>query len=399
MKPLYERLVAGRLPKLRQAFAKMDEKPRAARQRRLSVVVLGIAASAVLVLLPVTALAARKHHAAHKRGLRTFTSWVQPMWTSYLPGGSKSKKPSPSPTPAPTPAPAGSLTNGSYSNGSGTLAYELYVPTSYKAGSAVPLVVALHGCTQNADVFRQLSGWDRLAESKGFIVLFPQQSSSNNQFTCWNFFQQADMSRGSGEPAVIAGMTQMVQQKYSVDTKRTYVNGLSAGGAMTSVMAATYPDIYAAGGIGSGCEYDAGATCAGYQSNDPTTAGQAAYSAMGSYARMMPMLVFQGDQDTTVPPINAQQAVQQWQTTDGLVVHGTMPASPTSTTNGFSAGGQSYTLTKYGDGSGHELIQYWLVHGMNHAWSGGNSSQQYADPAGPDETAAMWAFFVNHPMP
>jgi poly(hydroxyalkanoate) depolymerase family esterase len=264
----------------------------------------------------------------------------------------------------------------------------------------MPLVVALHGCTQSADVFRQLTGWDKLAQAKGFIVVFPQQSSSNNSFECWNFFQNADMSRGSGEPSMIAGITQWVQQHYSVNRQRTYVTGFSAGGAMTSVMAATYPDLYAAAGIGDGCEYAATATCAGYQSADPTAAGQQAYSAMGSYARVMPVIDFEGDQDNIVPPVNATQLIKQWQITDGLVMHSSLPTSPTSSSFGFGGGfnGQTYTTSVYGDGQGHELIQAWVVHGMSHAWSGGSSSEQYSDPSGPDETAAMYAFFVNHPM-
>jgi poly(3-hydroxybutyrate) depolymerase len=190
-----------------------------------------------------------------------------------------------------------------------------------------------------------------------------------------------------------------VQQHYTVDARRVYVAGMSAGGAMSSVMAATYPDLYAAAGIGSGCEYAATATCAGYQSADPVHAGDAAYAAMGSYARAMPVAVVQGDTDTTVPPINAQQLIQQWQATDGLALNTSVPAAPTSTTTGTAPGGQSYTISEFGDGRGHELIQSWLVHGMGHAWSGGSTSEPYADPSGPDETAAMYAFFVNHPMP
>jgi poly(hydroxyalkanoate) depolymerase family esterase len=263
----------------------------------------------------------------------------------------------------------------------------------------MPLVVALHGCTQSAEIFRQLTGWDKLAEAKRFIVVFPQQDSNANNLKCWNFFQAADMSRGGGEAALIAGMTQWVQQHYSVDVHRTYVAGLSAGGAMTSVMAATYPDVYAAAGIGSGCEYAATASCAGGKSADPVQAGQQAYSAMGSHARAMPVVVFEGDKDTIVPPINAQQAVQQWQTTDGLATKGSLPAAPTKTSNGTAPGGRAYTVSYYGDGHGNELIQSWLVIGMPHAWSGGSSSQQYSDPSGPDETAAMYAFFANHPMP
>ncbi|MDX6584594.1 MAG: hypothetical protein QOI10_3778, partial [Solirubrobacterales bacterium] len=265
------------------------------------------------------------------------------------------------------------------------------------------LVVSLHGCTESADQFRQLTRWDSLAEAKNFIVVFPQQSANNNQLKCWNFFQTASMQRDAGEPSLIAGVTRWVQSHYTVDARRTFVNGLSAGGAMSSVMAATYPDLYAAAGIGSGCEYAATAACAGYKSSDPVQAGKQAYAAMGSHARAMPVILFEGDKDTTVPPVNAQQLVQQWQMTDDLAddaaANGSIPVQPTSVAPGQVPNGHAYTVTTYSDGHSSELIQSWLVAGMSHAWSGGCSCAQYSDPAGPDETAAMYAFFVNHPMP
>jgi poly(hydroxyalkanoate) depolymerase family esterase len=297
---------------------------------------------------------------------------------------------------------AGTSFSGTFTGAGGSLDYTGYVPSTYTAGSAVPLVVALHGCGQSADDFRQLTGWDRLAEAKGFIVVFPQQSASNNQLKCWNWFQPANMKRDSGEPSLIAGITKWVQAHYNVDTHRTFVNGLSAGGAMSAVMAATYPDLYAAAGIGSGCEYAATAACAGYKGIDPVQAGQQAYAAMGAHARQMPVIVFQGDQDTTVPPVNAQQLVQQWKVTDDMAddgaANGSVPAQPKSADRSQVPNGRAYTVTTYGDGNQGELMQSWLVSGMGHAWSGG-SGTSFSDPSGPDETAAMYAFFANHPMP
>ncbi|HYZ62904.1 MAG TPA: PHB depolymerase family esterase [Acetobacteraceae bacterium] len=298
-----------------------------------------------------------------------------------------------------SPSLPGHLTTSSYTDSSGTLNYQLYVPSAYQSGTPVPLVVALHGCTQTADVYRQLSRWDNLAEAKGFIVLFPEESSSRNSQSCWNWFQQAHMHRGAGEPAMIAGMVNLVKQRYSIDAKHVDVAGFSAGGAMANVMAATYPDVFAAVGVGSGCEYD-GLPCVGYQGPAPSKTGLEAYQAMGSYARVMPAIVFQGDADTIVAPANAPQIVSEWQITDQYAANGgTIPTAPTSTTPGTTSGGRSYTLTTYGDGHGHDLIDYWLVHGMNHAWAGGSGTQQYADPAGPDETSAMYAFFAGHPLP
>jgi poly(hydroxyalkanoate) depolymerase family esterase len=249
-------------------------------------------------------------------------------------------------------------------------------------------------------VYRQLSGWDKLAEAKGFIVLFPQQSSSRNKQSCWNWFQQADMQRGAGEPSMIAGMVSSVELKHSVDSHRVYVAGFSAGGAMATVMAATYPDVFAAAGIGSGCEYN-GLPCVGYQGPDATQTGQAAYKAMGAHARVMPAIIFQGDADNIVAPANAPLIVHEWQVTDDYAddgaLNGSIPTSPTKTSAGSVPGGRSYTVTSYGDGHGKDLIDYWVVHGMNHAWAGGTSSVPYADPTGPDETAAMYSFFMNHP--
>jgi poly(hydroxyalkanoate) depolymerase family esterase len=276
------------------------------------------------------------------------------------------------------------------------------VPSTYKAGTAMPLVVALHGCTEDMDVFRQLTGLDKLAESKGFIVVFPGQTPSANSQNCWNWFQQAHEQRGSGEPSLIAGITQTVQQRYSADPKRTYVLGLSAGGAMATVMGATYPDIYAAVGSGSGCEFN-GLPCVGSPGPDPATTGKAAYQAMGAYARSVPVIVFQGDADTTVVPANGDRIVREWQVTDDLADdgsgNGSIPVTPMSATPGQVSGGRSYTVTTYPDGKGGSLIEYWVVHGMNHAWSGGCSCQQYADPSGPNESQAMVAFFLAHSMP
>jgi poly(hydroxyalkanoate) depolymerase family esterase len=298
-------------------------------------------------------------------------------------------------------ASAASLTSSDYSGPEGTQHYQLFVPSSYNAGTQMPLVVALPGCSQTADQFRLLTRWDTLAEAKGFIVVIPEQSSSNNTFKCWNFFQDSSMHRSAGDPARIAAVTALIENTYNVDPHRVYVSGLSAGGAMASVMGATYSDYYAAIGVGSGCEYAATAACAGYKSADPTMAGQAAYKEMGPRARPIPFVVFQGDADTTVPPANADQLVQQWTLTDDLaddhVANGSVSSSPAKSSFGFSSGGRSYTLKTYTDAQKAELGQYWMINGMKHAWSGGDGSQPFSDPAGPDATAAMYAFFMAHP--
>jgi poly(hydroxyalkanoate) depolymerase family esterase len=293
----------------------------------------------------------------------------------------------------------GNLTNrfsGNYTNAAGTRSYQGYVPSTYRAGTPVPLVVVLHGCTESADAIRSLTQFDKLAEANNFIVVYPEQPQSANYLHCWNWFLPTDMQRGSGEPSIIAGITQWVQQHYSVDPKRTFVTGFSAGGAMTAIMGATYPDLYGAIGIGSGLQY-------GGPYIDPAKAGEQAYRAMGAQARVVPTLIFHGGKDTTVPVVSADQLMRQWQTTadwaDDGASNSSIPTAPTTTRHEQVQNGQPYTVSDYLDGHGKELAQYWLVPDMNHAWSGGCMCAQYSDPSGPDESRAMYDFFVHHPMP
>ena len=178
---------------------------------------------------------------------------------------------------------------------------------------------------------------------------------------------------------------------------------------MAVIMGATYPDIFAALGSESGLEYQAATsetaavTAESQGGPNPTTQGQAAYNAMGSVARVVPTIVFQGQSDFTVYPVNGDQIVEQWMATDHLASNGTYNgnfSSPTTTTNGQVSGssGHSYTVQTWNDSNGNEIEEYWKINGMGHAWSGGSSSGSYTDPNGPGATNAMYTFFMNHPM-
>jgi len=197
-------------------------------------------------------------------------------------------------------------------------------PTT-SVGSAVPLVIMLHGCTQTPADFAAATQMDQLADQKQFVVVYPQQTSTYNQADCWNWFDSADQSRGSGEPAIIAGIAQTVEQntsQWTIDTSRVYMVGFSAGAAMAVILGVTYPDVFAAIGVASGLEYEAATSSnnsfmAMFQGGpDPTQQGQAAYDAMGNAARVVPTMVFQGTSDYTVHPINGDQAIEQWMQTD-----------------------------------------------------------------------------------
>jgi poly(hydroxyalkanoate) depolymerase family esterase len=309
-------------------------------------------------------------------------------------------------------ASGGTFTQYTYNGPAGSRPYVVYTPVNYQVGTVVPLIVMLHGCTQTPADFAAGTQMDTLADQKQFIVVYAQQTSTNNALSCWNWFLPADQARGGGEPAIIAGIVQTVEQttsQWTIDSERVYVAGMSAGAAMAVIMAATYPDIFAALGSESGLEYQAAtsqtaATTAQSQGGpDSMQQGQVAYNAMGSAARVVPTIVFQGESDFTVAPVNGDQIVQQWMETDHLASGGTYNASfgsPATTSSGQvpGSGGHTYTIETWNDNHASEIEEYWKVNGMGHAWSGGSTGGSYTDPNGPSATSAMYTFFLNHPM-
>lgn len=296
-----------------------------------------------------------------------------------------------------------------YSDSLGSHPYFVYTPANYQVGKAVPLIVMLHGCTQTALDFAAGTQMNSLADEYNFIVAYPQQQRANNRLLCWKWFTLANQSRTGKEPAVIANIIQAIVQdttRWTIDPRRIYVAGISAGAAMSVILGATYPDIFAAIGVHSGFEYQAATTqnkvlrVSRRGGPDPVLQGQAAYAAMGSFARVIPSIVFHGTNDFVINPINGDQVVQQWIETDFLASNETYKVnfdSPANIRPGQVPGGHSYTVYTWNDNNGNELQEYWKIDGMGHAWSGGNNNGSYADPLGPNASQAMYTFFMNHP--
>jgi poly(hydroxyalkanoate) depolymerase family esterase len=277
-----------------------------------------------------------------------------------------------------------------FSNAAGSRPYKLYVPSGYD-GRPVPLIVMLHGCTQSPDDFAAGTRMNEAAEAHTCLVVYPGQTSSANMSKCWNWFSADDQQRDRGEPSLIAGITREVMRRYSVDPRRVYVAGLSAGAAAAAVMGAAYPDLYAAIGVHSGLACGVASDLpSAFAAMREGNGGRAQRSAGARGRQAVPTIVFHGDRDTTVHPGNADEVIAQ-----------AMPATPLETRveRGRVPGGHAYSRTLQADAAGEIVLEQWVIHDAGHAWSGGSPAGSYTDPHGPDATREMLRFFLEHPHP
>jgi poly(hydroxyalkanoate) depolymerase family esterase len=223
------------------------------------------------------------------------------------------------------------------------------------------LVVVLHGCTQMAQGFNSGSGWSELADRYGFAVLFPEQQRSNNANLCFNWFEPADTRRGSGEALSIAQMVDEMMKRHDVDPHKVFITGLSAGGAMTSVMLAAYPEKFAGGAILAGLPHGAAASMQGalqqMRAHSPSgqTTGSALRAASGHKGRWPVISVWHGTADTVVDKSNAGAIVRQWREVLKL---------SSSPTNSRLISGHYYR--SWHDDTGKLLLEEYTVRGMGH---------------------------------
>lgn len=300
----------------------------------------------------------------------------------------------------PEPLPDGAqFIAGAYTNPAGTRSYKLYVPSAYH-GQPLPLVVMLHGCTQDPDDFAAGTRMNEQAEKAPCLVLYPAQAQAANGSKCWNWFKASDQQRERGEPSIIAGMTRQVGTAFSVDPHRIYVAGLSAGGAMAVTMGISYPDLYAAVGIHSGLPHavacDLPSALAAMQNGGTSPLARQAQATTGMPP--FPAIVFHGDRDTTVHPCNGDQVIGQCAQTASARRPSTGADPRVTVQQGQVPNGHGYTRTIHHRPNGQPIAEHWLIHGAGHAWSGGSSRGSYTDPKGPNATQEMLRFFLEHPF-
>lgn len=289
-----------------------------------------------------------------------------------------------------------------------------------------PLVVFLHGCNETALDAAQATHFDVLAAQRGFDVLYPEQRNTaplsaplddGNGVSCWNWFLPQDQQRGAGEPALLASVTQSVMKAHDIDRHRVYVEGISAGADMAVILGATYPDLYTAVGALAGCAY---ATCG-------DVSGDLTHAAMGSHARVVPLFMENGTADTLNNMGMATTLLSSWLGADDLADdgrhNGSVAPTPASTQNydvnqtpqpgsgdvcvhnntltcpggvvGFQ-GSYPYTVATYADARGCDVLEFYVIHGMEHAHPDAPGDGPYTDPLGPDVTTASYDFFSQH---
>lgn len=291
----------------------------------------------------------------------------------------------------------------------GSRSFAVYTPPGLRLDRPVPLVVVLHGCNQTVEDAALGTKVNVFADRIGFVAVYPEQTAADNPRRCWNWFEPDHQVRGSGEPESIARITNRVLSSRDgprLDRNRVHVMGLSAGGAMAGILAATYPDLYASVGIHSAPQYCAARTpltallAMKTGGPDPEQQGHLAHAAMGPRARVVPVIVFQGAADRTVWAGNGDRVVRQWLTSSRLASGPEQEFDfnrPDTGSTGREPGGLSYSVSGWNDIAGRPVVQYWMVEDLGHGWSGGASEGTYTEPGGPSATEAMCDFFARCP--
>ena len=276
--------------------------------------------------------------------------------------------------------------------------YWLYIP-SVLVKTPRPLVVMLHGCQQSATDFAASTRMNKLAERKGFAVLYPQQAVSADSHRCWHWYKRSEQ-QGMGEVALIAKMMVHVQNKHQFDASRTYVAGLSAGAAMATILGLQHPELIAAVGLHStpvfGTSDSAMSAFRAMQQGSTGAYRATAQHFMESQPNFpgLPVMLIHGKSDAVVRRVNLDQLVEQFKILNAALMTRTEPVirSYPARAGGRSPQHAYQTATHYA-GRKPSVVRC-EIDRLGHAWSGGDGSQAFSESEGPDASALMWGFFA-----
>jgi poly(hydroxyalkanoate) depolymerase family esterase len=312
-----------------------------------------------------------------------------------------------SPDSAPVPnSPRGAAVSSPRTLSAPRLRFDVHAPRGVERGAAVPLICMLHGCTQDAATFAASTRMNEAADRHGFVVVYPEQDRGRNPQACWHWFLPEHQARRAGEPAAIAATVREVAgttSPWTIDRRRVFLAGFSAGGAMATILAVTYPDLFAGLAVHSGLAYRS-ATSLGAAFAAMTRGADAAdggggdvHAAMSDHARAIPSIVIHGTADRTVSPTNARQVLAQSMAANALVAPedcaGLDMTRPATNARGRLPGGHPYSRRRWTDRRGKLMHEFVEVEGLGHAWSGGAPGRPHSDPRGPSAADAIARFF------
>ncbi|MBL8309306.1 MAG: PHB depolymerase family esterase [Burkholderiales bacterium] len=273
--------------------------------------------------------------------------------------------------------------------------YRLHLPPHASSDDPLPLVIMIHGCRETAEEFEQGTRMSALADREGFAVLYPDQANFANIRRCWNWFEP-NTAAGNGECAIILAMIYEAARHAKLSKSRVYVAGISSGGALAALLGYHHPDVFAGVAVHSGLPpmmpASPAAAIAAMEKGvrvDPDALADAYWNT--HEVTPPPLIVLHGDADATVTERNAQALVSLWarlyecapQATSLVRDDRTAPA--TDTVRGVAQ--SDYQC------AGHTVVRRLSVHGLGHAWSGGDASLPFNDALGPSASEAIWAFF------
>ncbi|WP_310571383.1 PHB depolymerase family esterase [Gemmatimonas sp.] len=300
---------------------------------------------------------------------------------------------------------ASGVVSGEYDGPEGRRPWRLFVPAG-DATTPRAMLVMLHGCTQDAADIARGTRFDEEAQAGNFLVLYPEQTVAGNPRRCWNWFDAAHQSRGSGEPAILAAMIAKVGAEYHADPHRVHLAGVSAGAGMSVLLAVAYPERFAsltsASGIGWRAASDVAGAIAVMQkgAGDGLPSGAAMRAAMGANAWALPVLVVHGGKDAVVSVRNADETARQFAALHDLV-RGEAGQAPLVGAEMPPRVEHGYTVQErhWNDAGGRVAVTLVRVDELGHAWSGGSPSGTFTDSAGPKASQLIATFIAQHARP